>query len=119
MILSVLSVAPIAVASTPPRSAELDLSEYCDALNTYFEAVGSYPEQLQYMFDRYPTWRMIKHPWGRDYLYSLSKPDIASKDAPYYIWTLGKDGTVGGSGDDADIGNWNVRYLWALSCKLD
>jgi len=39
-----------------------------------------------------------KDPWGRDYVYRLSAGNEAS------VCSYGKDGAVGGEGDDADIG---------------
>jgi general secretion pathway protein G len=40
-------------------------------------------------------------PWGREYLY---EPPTPSRAEPR-VYTLGKDGQVGGEGDDADIDN--------------
>ena len=48
--------------------------------------------------------RLPKDPWGNNYLYL--KPGIYSK---YDILTYGADGLEGGSGDQADIGNWNLE----------
>jgi general secretion pathway protein G len=50
---------------------------------------GGYIEQLP------------KDPWGRDYQ-MLSPGQHGEVD----VFSLGKDGTVGGEGYDADIGNW-------------
>jgi len=41
-------------------------------------------------------------PWGREYLYEF--PPRKSKK--FDLYTLGSDGMEGGTGDDADIGNW-------------
>ena len=40
-------------------------------------------------------------PWGRPYIYKLPG-DHGEID----LWSLGKDGQPGGSGDGADITNW-------------
>ncbi len=45
--------------------------------------------------------RVPQDPWGRDYLY-ISPGD----NGKYDIYTLGQDGVQGGTGDDADVGNW-------------
>ncbi|HEY9033620.1 MAG TPA: type II secretion system major pseudopilin GspG [Pseudomonadales bacterium] len=45
--------------------------------------------------------RLPKDPWGNDYFY-LSPGEHGEFD----IYTLGRDGNVGGDGQDADIGNW-------------
>lgn len=42
-------------------------------------------------------------PWQREYLY-LSPGE---NNKPYEIYTLGADGVRGGSGQDADISNWD------------
>ena len=41
-------------------------------------------------------------PWGREYIYEYP----SRKDSKSDLYTLGADGIEGGSGEDADIGNW-------------
>jgi general secretion pathway protein G len=41
--------------------------------------------------------------WHREFLYRY--PSTKS-GVPFELWSLGADGRPGGSGDDADIGNW-------------
>jgi general secretion pathway protein G len=48
--------------------------------------------------------RIPKDPWGRDYLY-LSPGEHGEID----IFTLGAEGQPGGTGINAEIGNWNVQ----------
>lgn len=43
-------------------------------------------------------------PWGRPYVYVA--PGLANPTA-YDLYTLGRDGQIGGSGEDADITSWN------------
>ena len=43
-------------------------------------------------------------PWGRPYVYV--SPGIANP-ASYDLYTLGKDGRVGGDGENADVTSWN------------
>ncbi|MDI9819499.1 MULTISPECIES: GspG family T2SS major pseudopilin variant LspG [unclassified Legionella] len=45
-----------------------------------------------------------KDPWGRDYLY-LNPGEHGEID----VFTLGADGQSGGTGINAEIGNWNAR----------
>ncbi|MBZ0069553.1 MAG: type II secretion system major pseudopilin GspG [Thiobacillus sp.] len=40
-------------------------------------------------------------PWGKPYQYK-----IPGEHSEVDIYSLGRDGTAGGSGDNADIGNW-------------
>lgn len=43
-------------------------------------------------------------PWGRPYVYVA--PGVANPSS-YDLYTLGKDGRPGGSGEDADLTSWN------------
>lgn len=45
-----------------------------------------------------------KDPWGRDYLY-LNPGEHGEVD----VFTLGADGQPGGTGINAEVGNWNAR----------
>lgn len=45
-----------------------------------------------------------KDPWGRDYLY-LNPGEHGDVD----VFTLGADGQAGGTGINAEIGNWNAH----------
>lgn len=54
-----------------------------------------------------PNWRQYlprlpKDPWGRDYLYLYP-----GEHGIYDVYTLGKDGQIGGENLDADYGNWS------------
>ena len=40
-------------------------------------------------------------PWGRNYLYAFP-----GSNGDFDLYSLGRDGKAGGSGEDADIGNW-------------
>ncbi|MFO1401010.1 MAG: type II secretion system major pseudopilin GspG [Steroidobacteraceae bacterium] len=40
-------------------------------------------------------------PWGRQYLYVYP-----GANGDFDLYSLGRDGKTGGSGEDADIGNW-------------
>ena len=41
-------------------------------------------------------------PWGREYIYEYP----SRKNSKYDLYTLGADGIEGGSGEDAEVGNW-------------
>lgn len=43
-------------------------------------------------------------PWGRPYVYI--SPGIANPDS-YDLYTLGKDGAIGGENENADLTSWN------------
>jgi general secretion pathway protein G len=46
--------------------------------------------------------KLPKDPWGRDYKYE----NPGKHGSGYDIYTLGADGAEGGTGENADIGNW-------------
>jgi general secretion pathway protein G len=45
--------------------------------------------------------KLPNDPWGRPYQYAQP-----GAHGPFDIWSLGADGSPGGEGDNADIGNW-------------
>jgi general secretion pathway protein G len=46
-----------------------------------------------------------KDPWGNEYHYMQP----GTKGGAYDLYSLGADGEVGGEGNDADIGSWNMQ----------
>ena len=48
--------------------------------------------------------RLNKDPWGNDYQYQ-----IPGTHGEYDLFSLGADGQPGGTGVNADIGNWNLE----------
>lgn len=48
--------------------------------------------------------RVPKDPWGRTYLYMSP-----GANGVIDIYTLGANGTPGGTGADTDLGNWNLE----------
>jgi general secretion pathway protein G len=47
-----------------------------------------------------------KDPWGHPYVYRVPGQN---SHGPYDLYSLGRDGQEGGSGEDADIGNWETQ----------
>ncbi|HKJ53973.1 MAG TPA: type II secretion system major pseudopilin GspG [Gammaproteobacteria bacterium] len=47
--------------------------------------------------------KLYKDPWGKEYLYQYP-----GTNGEFDIYTLGSDAAVGGEGEAADIGNWNL-----------
>ena len=47
--------------------------------------------------------KLNKDPWGNEYLYQYP-----GSNGEFDVYTLGSDGAVGGEGEAADIGNWNL-----------
>ena len=77
------------------------------ALETYHAEKGHYPKNLNALiFDENDTKIkssfIIKDPWGNDYQYRI--PSLHGN--AYDLFSLGADGKVGGTGDDADVLGW-------------
>ena len=49
-------------------------------------------------------------PWGEDYIYRTPRM-LHGEKGWYELFTLGKDGKEGGTGEDADIGRQHLEYL--------
>jgi general secretion pathway protein G len=47
--------------------------------------------------------RLNKDPWGNDYQYQ-----IPGTHGEYDLFSFGADGQLGGTGNNADVGNWNL-----------
>jgi len=98
--------------------AKQDILSIQSALDLYKLDNGVYPTTDQGLIalvekpsaspvpqDWKPSLKSIpKDPWGRDYLY-LNPGEHAEVD----IFTFGADGQPGGTGIDAEIGNWDVH----------
>lgn len=99
------------------EKARADIAQIEKALETYrfqhygypstnqgLESLISPPDGLRnknlYPSDGYLS-NLPQDPWGNEYLYLY--PGQYTK---YDVYSLGADGTPGGEGEDADIGNW-------------
>jgi general secretion pathway protein G len=47
--------------------------------------------------------KLTKDPWGNEYLYIYP-----GSNGEFDVYSFGADATVGGEGEAADIGNWNL-----------
>jgi len=86
--------------------AQSDIRAIESALNLYKLDNFNYPTTDQGLEALVPKYidRLAKDPWGNPYLY-LSPGLHGDMD----VYTLGADGLQGGSGKNADIGNWNAE----------
>ncbi len=71
-----------------------------DGLGALLAAPPSLTDPSRYQPGGYIK-KLPKDPWGRDYKY-----EFPGKHSAYDIYTLGADGAPGGTGENADIGNW-------------
>lgn len=122
-VLVVLAIIALIAAVVGPRligylgrakteAATLQIDQIKTALQLYYIDVGSYPTaseglgvliaapaaQTDWAGPYLDSDEALKDPWGRDYLY-----EEAEGNAVPSVTSLGRDGTRGGTGEDADI----------------
>lgn len=95
------------------ETASLQVDQLRNALQLFYIDLGRYPgtaEGLPALMNSpggSPDWSgpylssddALTDPWGRDYIYEES-----SEDREPLVYSLGRDGAKGGTGEDADIG---------------
>lgn len=102
------------VGKSEVRTAQAQVAAFQNALDTYRLDVGHYPTTEQGLAalltkpadaakwnGPYLQKGVPLDPWGKAYFYK-SPGDHGEMD----IYSLGKDGQPGGTGDNADIANW-------------
>ena len=87
-------------------TVESDLDSLVTSIELFEDMQGRYPDTLQELvaadlLDQYP-----RDFWGRPYYYSTFPPPTVRIVREYYVWTLGRDGTVRGHGPDRDHVSW-------------
>ena len=100
-------------AKTKVAKAQIDGLE--KALDAYRIDIGRYPTTQQGLAvlevrpENEPRWQgpymkkaIPPDPWGKPYQYRAP-----GEKGEIDIFSLGRDGQVGGEGEDADVGNWN------------
>jgi general secretion pathway protein G len=92
--------------------AKADITNIVNALREYaMNNAGKYPDSLQPLVDpdmngyRYLNQKTIpKDPWGEEYGYEAPSPGNPEPR----VYTFGKDKSMGGEGDAADIDNDSI-----------
>ena len=96
-------------------SARIQIENLAGSLDLYRLDVGRYPNQtegLQALVEAptgLNTWNgpyfkqkaVPLDPWSRPYIYK-----IPGDHGEYDLYTLGADGTAGGTGENQDVANW-------------
>lgn len=87
------------------QRARSDVATYSGAVDSYYLAKGSYPDNRDGLAALAPDFIKVlqKDPWGRPYQYV--QPGATH---PYDIICYGADGREGGTGANADITNWDM-----------
>lgn len=102
------------IGKSESKTAAAQLDALGKALDQYRLDTGRYPSSEQGLgalwvkpADESRWWGPYlrkappKDPWGRDYLYKAP-----GEHGEYDLYSLGKDGREGGSGEDQDVTNW-------------
>jgi general secretion pathway protein G len=93
-------------------TAKSNIMAITAALDDYaINNAGSYPDSLEALvtpdengYTYLKQKRVPLDPWGTEYQYA---PPTASERDPR-VFTLGKDGSIGGEGEDKDMDNWTI-----------
>jgi general secretion pathway protein G len=102
------------LSSSRSKSAKVQVENLVTSLELFHIDVGRYPntaEGLKSLVEvntSIPGWNgpylrkaeIPNDPWGRPYLYEGSV-----ENAPFELYSLGRDGKEGGNGEDGDIHN--------------
>ena len=83
--------------------AKQDIRAMINTVNMYRLERMSYPDNLQELVGSGLIDQIPKDPWGNNYQYNKSG---GRSNKGFDIYSYGLDGLEGGSGLDADIGNW-------------
>lgn len=123
-VLVVLTIIALIAAVVGPRvvgylgrakadTAELQVTQLQNALQLYFIDVGRYPAESEglaalvvapagstdWAGPYLASEEALSDPWGRQYLYEEAQDGLDP-----VVFSYGRDGTSGGTGEDADIG---------------
>lgn len=102
------------VGKSEAKVARAQIDALGKALDQYRLDVGRYPDSAQGLAaltttpGDEPRWQgpylakaLPPDPWGRPYLYRAP-----GEHGDYDLYSLGRDGQVGGEGDNADLASW-------------
>lgn len=95
------------VDSTKLKAVRAQMQMIETALDTYRLDMGDYPNALADLLTSeaagwdgpYMPKKIPDDPWGHSYVYASPGPD----GQPYFLFSLGKDGALGGEGSAADV----------------
>jgi general secretion pathway protein G len=82
------------------RLGNLNYPSTADGLQALVKPPASLTDPARYQAGGYIK-KLPNDPWGRPYLYASP-----GQHGTFDIYTLGADGAPGGTGENADIGNW-------------
>lgn len=108
-----------ALGGSKVKATKIQIEALSNSLDTFHLDTGRYPsvqEGLQVLVQNtqptpIPNWRgpylkknkVPDDAWGKAFVYEMP----SKHGMPFDLYSLGADGKPGGTGDDADIGNWD------------
>ncbi len=99
------------MGSAKTKTAKAQIELFSTAIDTFRLDMGRYPTSLDELVEQlddkrwegpYLPKKIPRDPWGNDYEYK--SPGDGGRD--YDIISYGRDGTSGGSDEDADVCSW-------------
>jgi general secretion pathway protein G len=116
----VVFATPWVIGESRKTAAKAQILELGKAVDSYHAKIGDYPAKLEDLVTKpssvpdskwpeggfWPRSTLPKDPWGNEYIYV--RPGVKNKNS-YDIMSYGRDGQDGGTGDDADIGNFDEQ----------
>ncbi|WP_434950890.1 type II secretion system major pseudopilin GspG [Shewanella sp. HL-SH4] len=95
------------VESSKSKTAMVQMEMIATSLDTYRLDIGNYPKSLEELrSSTNPKWdgpylpkNVPLDPWNNPYIYSVP----GENGEPYTMKSYGKDGQIGGEGDNAEI----------------
>jgi type II secretion system protein G len=115
---SQLGIGPVDASNPKLMAVQRQLNTLIQALEQYRTDNQVFPQTTPGLQSLLPSGTMSSSyldsvpgdPWGRPYIYEKPR-QLYGAPPKYKLYTLGRDGTEGGRGEDADIGNWNLDYI--------
>jgi general secretion pathway protein G len=123
-LVSLFGIGPVNEQNTSLQKTYTHLSSLATALESYREDYGTYPDPITTAGidsltrprrgstaaeDAYVS-KIPTDPWGNDYIYRTPRL-LHGAEKSYTLYTLGKNGVEGGTGEDADFSSEHLKYL--------
>lgn len=94
-------------------TARMEIATITDAVEAYYAVYGQYPSNEQGLAVlSEPSEKLVEpllkqkpiDPWDRPYQYNQP-----GREGAFEVFSLGADGQEGGTGEDRDIGSWQLK----------
>lgn len=92
-----------AIGKGKRAAAKLQIKNIEGALGMYFTDHYEYPDSLSALVPKYMP-KIPNDPWGNPYFFS----SVSQHNQEVDIASYGQDGVPGGTGDNADVANWDM-----------